>query len=104
MSTVADLVTTHRSKLTIVVIHDEGTFANEEVRFETLTKELHEFGCSNFDVFTRDMSQKPSVVLGDMADEIKADLVVLSSDAVHQKCIDANLLAEFVSCPFLILP
>lgn len=24
--------------------------------------------------------------------------------AVHQKCLDANLLAEFVSCPVLLLP
>eukprot|EP00210_Caulerpa_lentillifera_P004360 g4158.t1 len=105
LSTVADLVTTHQSKLTVVVIHnDEGTSSSEKVRFETLSKELHEFGCTDFDVFTRDKSETPSVVLGDMADEIKADLVVLSSDAVHEKSIDANLLAEFMSCPFLIVP
>lgn len=43
-------------------------------------------------------------VAGDVVDEINADLLVLSSDTVHDKTIDANLLAEFVSCPVLLLP
>jgi hypothetical protein len=41
---------------------------------------------------------------GDVADEIRADLVVLHSEAVHAKHVDANLLAEFVPCPVLLLP
>ncbi|PNH11595.1 hypothetical protein TSOC_001567 [Tetrabaena socialis] len=41
---------------------------------------------------------------GDFADEISADMVVLSSEAVHAKHVDANQLAEFVSCPVLLLP
>lgn len=41
---------------------------------------------------------------GDFADEINADVVVLSSEAVHAKHVDANQLAEFVSCPVLLLP
>lgn len=113
------MTTQHGSKLTIVVI-DQGGKEKEGVRFDTMSKsvilfvlleysvpasrELHSFGCTNFDVFTKDPSQKPSAVLGDVADEIKADLVVLSSDAVHEKNVDANLLAEFMPCPVLILP
>lgn len=31
-------------------------------------------------------------------------MLVLDSQAVHNKAIDANLLAEFVSCPVLLLP
>lgn len=53
------------------------------------------------------MCINPMVVLlftGDVADEIAADLVVLSSEAVHSKHVDANLLAEFVPCPVLLLP
>lgn len=45
-----------------------------------------------------------SVLVGDVADEISADLLVISSEAVHTKQVDANLLAEFVPCPVLLLP
>lgn len=41
---------------------------------------------------------------GDVADEIAADMVMLSSEAVHAKHVDANQLAEFLSCPVLLLP
>lgn len=41
---------------------------------------------------------------GDVADEINADMVLLSSEAVHAKHVDANQLAEFLSCPVLLLP
>eukprot|EP00884_Botryococcus_braunii_P005233 jgi/Botrbrau1/14710/Bobra.0108s0060.1 len=40
----------------------------------------------------------------DVADEISADMLVLSSTMIHSKAIDANLLAEFVPCPVLLLP
>ena len=39
---------------------------------------------------------------GDLADELKADMVIVSSEAVHRKYVDANQLAEFVSCPVLL--
>lgn len=45
-----------------------------------------------------------SVAVGDVADQLDADLVVLPSEAVHSKHVDANLLAEFVPCPVLLLP
>ena len=47
---------------------------------------------------------KGSVAVGEVADSLSADLVVLSSEAVHAKRADANLLAEFVPCPVLLLP
>jgi len=60
-------------------------------------------GCTGFDVVTRSLEQKASATLGDVADGIRADIVVLSSDSVHDRTVDANLLAEFVPCPVLIL-
>ena len=36
---------------------------------------------------------------GNAVDQIEADLVLLSTEAVHSKAVDANLLAEFVTCP-----
>ena len=47
---------------------------------------------------------KGSVAVGEVADSLEADLVVISSAAVHEKRADANLLAEFVPCPVLMIP
>ena len=41
---------------------------------------------------------------GDVADEVGADLLIMSVEPVHAKSVDANLLAEFVPCPMLLLP
>ena len=48
--------------------------------------------------------ENAAAAVGDAADATGADLLVLSSDAVHAKAVDANLLAEFVDCPVLLLP
>lgn len=45
-----------------------------------------------------------AAAVGDAADSVAADLLVMSSDAVHAKAVDANLLAEFVDVPVLLLP
>lgn len=47
---------------------------------------------------------KPTAIIGEVADEMNMDLVVMSMEAVHSKHVDANLLAEFVPCPVLLLP
>lgn len=45
-----------------------------------------------------------AALVGDAAAATNATLCVLSSDAVHEHTTDANLLAEFVDCPLLLLP
>ena len=52
----------------------------------------------------QESSHNASVAVGDAADELSADLLLLSADAVHAKAVDANLLAEFVACPLLLVP
>ena len=47
---------------------------------------------------------KGSVAVGEAADTTEADLVVIPSAAIHERHLDANLLAEFVPCPMLLLP
>ena len=47
---------------------------------------------------------KPTAIIGEVADDLSLDLVVLSMEAIHSKHIDANLLAEFIPCPVLLLP
>ena len=48
--------------------------------------------------------KKPAAIIGEVADEMNMDLVVLSMEAIHAKHVDANLLAEFIPCPVLLLP
>lgn len=66
-------------------------------------RSLHEAGCADAEILEKAM-ESGAVLVGDVADEIEADLVLMSSEAVHTKQVDANLLAEFVSCPVLLLP
>jgi len=47
---------------------------------------------------------KPTAIIGDVADDLNLDLVVISMEAIHTKHIDANLLAEFIPCPVMLLP
>lgn len=47
---------------------------------------------------------RPAVVIGELADDLGLDLVVLSMETIHSKHVDANLLAEFVPCPVFLVP
>lgn len=68
-----------------------------------MCRSLHEAGCADAEILEKAMDSG-AVLVGDVADEIEADLVLISSEAVHTKQVDANLLAEFVPCPVLLLP
>lgn len=46
----------------------------------------------------------PTAIIGEIADDLNLDLVVLSMEAIHSKYVDGNLLAEFIPCPVLLLP
>ncbi|CAN1276757.1 hypothetical protein LINPERPRIM_LOCUS16119 [Linum perenne] len=48
--------------------------------------------------------KKPTAIIGEVADDLNLDLVVISMEAIHSKHVDANLLAEFIPCPVLLLP
>lgn len=48
--------------------------------------------------------KKPTAIIGEVADDLTLDLVVLSMEAIHSKHVDGNLLAEFIPCPVLLLP
>lgn len=47
---------------------------------------------------------KPTAIIGEIADEMNLDVVIMSMEAIHSKHVDANLLAEFIPCPVLLLP
>lgn len=48
--------------------------------------------------------KKPTAVIGEVADDLNADLVVISMESIHSKHVDGNLLAEFIPCPVVLLP
>ncbi|KAK9805290.1 hypothetical protein WJX72_011446 [[Myrmecia] bisecta] len=110
VATVAGLAGTYGSKITVLLVDQDtaGADADPQVRLDNIKWHLGEGGCTSYEVVTRDLakigSHSSSVAVGDVADEIAADLVVMSSEAVHAKAVDANLLAEFVPCPMLLLP
>ncbi|GIL92768.1 hypothetical protein Vretimale_11728 [Volvox reticuliferus] len=105
VATAALLAKQHRSKVTVLVVDEPGTENTDPTRrLESISWHLKDRGCEDFDVVERAITSPASVLVGDVADEISADMVVLSSEAVHAKHVDANQLAEFVSCPVLLLP
>jgi len=101
--TAADLARIHNSKVTVLVVDHPGQEGDPAVKLQVINKSLHEAGCEAADILEKTM-ESGSVLVGDVADEIEADLVLVSSEAVHTKQVDANLLAEFVPCPVLLLP
>lgn len=97
-------------KLTIMFLDDqgEGTEAVESRDTETLREELlRASGVGEVNFIHESIehsSGKGSVAIGEAADNFDADLVVMSSAVIHEKHVDANLLAEFVPSPVLLLP
>ncbi|KAL4437465.1 hypothetical protein ABPG77_003446 [Micractinium sp. CCAP 211/92] len=106
VSTAAALAASNASKLTVMFIDEQGQQVSEKrlqlIQGELLTRGLE---ASFLEEEVEAASQgKGSVALGEAADNLEADLVVLATAAVHEKHVDANLLAEFVGCPILLLP
>jgi hypothetical protein len=96
------------SALTVLFLDDEGKPIDTS-RSQNVQKQLEERGAVGRKVVILEesiehSSGKGSVAVGEAADSTGADLVVLSSAAVHDKHVDANLLAEFVPAPLLLLP
>mmetsp|Transcript_16237 Transcript_16237/g.45239 ORF Transcript_16237/g.45239 Transcript_16237/m.45239 type:complete len:125 (-) Transcript_16237:256-630(-) len=102
----ANLAEWSQGKVTVVVVDDKGTDQEQHTaqKLTTINSYLAEAGCSNFQVMEKLTSANHSALVGDVAEDLKADMVVLSTDNVHEHKVDANLLAEFVPCSVLLLP
>jgi hypothetical protein len=93
-------------KLTCLFLDDQGKEVDGS-RIQMVQRQLEEKGFTNVNFMEEAIqhsSGQGSVAVGEAADSVGADLVVLSSAAVHEKHVDANLLAEFVPAPVLLLP
>jgi hypothetical protein len=92
------------AKLTVFVNMKKET---AEYRKSAVERCLSELGVSAYTLVERaedERAAQETVLLGDTADANECDLLVISSEHVHSKRVDANLLAEFVSVPILLLP
>jgi hypothetical protein len=89
-----------------VIDEDQSeTTEDHEVRMKNIRWHLAEGGFKEFRLVERlGEGKRPAAVIGEVADDMGLDLVVLSMESIHSKHIDSNLLAEFVPCPVLLLP
>lgn len=107
LSTAAGLALAE-GKLT-VVFFDETPCSGNESRMTRVKNELEALGLSDVQILEEEIGdaaggKQQSVAVGEAADTFHADLVVMSTSCVHEKHVDANLLAEFVPAPLLLLP
>ncbi|KAJ0040216.1 hypothetical protein Pint_28550 [Pistacia integerrima] len=76
-----------------------------ESQLTSIRWHLSEGGFQEFRLLERlGEGNKPTAIIGEVADDLNLDLVVISMEAIHSKHVDANLLAEFIPCPVLLLP
>ncbi|GAB4848438.1 hypothetical protein Ancab_003134 [Ancistrocladus abbreviatus] len=106
-ATTAALAKKYGADITVVVIDEnlKESLPEHETLLTSVRWHLSEGGYQEFRLLERlGEGNKPTAVIGEVADEMSLDLVVLSMEAIHSKHVDANLLAEFIPCPVLLLP
>ncbi|KAF5735921.1 hypothetical protein HS088_TW14G00051 [Tripterygium wilfordii] len=106
-STTAALAKKYGADITVVVIDEKEkeSLTEHETLLSSIRWHLSEGGFQEFKLLERlGEGSKPTAIIGEVADELNLDLVVLSMEAIHSKHVDANLLAEFIPCPVLLLP
>lgn len=107
LETTTKLAKRYQSDITVVVIDEseKEQIADHDTRIKTIRWHLSEGGFEQFGLLEKlGEGKMPAAVIGEVADDLNLDLVVLSMEAVHSKHLDANLLSEFVPCPVLMLP
>ncbi|KAI5684011.1 hypothetical protein M9H77_05239 [Catharanthus roseus] len=105
--TTASLAKKYGADITVIVIDEKEkeSFPEHETQLSSIRWHLSEAGFQEFKLLERlGEGKKPTAIIGEVADDMNLDLVVMSMEAVHSKHVDANLLAEFIPCPVLLLP
>ncbi|MBA0760798.1 hypothetical protein Gotri_023519 [Gossypium trilobum] len=90
---------------TIIDEKQKESLPEHETQLASVRWHLSESGFKEFKLLERlGEGSKPTAIIGEVADDLNLDLVVMSMEAIHSKHVDANLLAEFIPCPVLLLP
>lgn len=108
MKTAAKLSTSLGSELTVAFIDAESWNVDLPARGKSIDHYMQE--CNRepgkYEVVELKMKQGETgtTVISDMAEERFANMVIFSTDVVHKKIVDVNVLSEFVDCPFMVVP
>ncbi|MBA0706962.1 hypothetical protein Golax_019044 [Gossypium laxum] len=93
------------SLLAVIDENQKESLPEHETQLASVRWHLSESGFKEFKLLERlGEGSKPTAIIGEVADDLNLDLVVMSMEAIHSKHVDANLLAEFIPCPVLLLP
>lgn len=107
IATTSALAKKYGADITVVVIDEQQkeSLPEHETQLSSIRWHLSEGGLKDYNLLERlGEGSKPTAIIGDVADDLNLDLVVISMEAIHTKHIDANLLAEFIPCPVMLLP
>ncbi|XP_058736364.1 uncharacterized protein LOC131608813 [Vicia villosa] len=107
IATTIALAKKYGADITVVVIDEQQkeSLPEHETQLSSIRWHISEGGLKDYKMLERlGDGSKPTAIIGDVADELNLDLVVISMEAIHTKHIDANLLAEFIPCPVMLLP
>ncbi|XP_011624312.1 uncharacterized protein LOC18436628 isoform X2 [Amborella trichopoda] len=103
----AALAKKYGADITVVVIDEKSKedIPEHEAQLSSIRWHLSAGGFQEFGLMERmGEGKKPTAIIGEVADDLNLDLVVMSMEAIHSKHVDGNLLAEFIPCPVLLLP
>ncbi|KAM7516102.1 hypothetical protein LguiA_005685 [Lonicera macranthoides] len=106
-ATAAALAKKYGADITVVVIDEKEkeSLPEHDTQLSSIRWHLSEGGFQEFKLLERlGAGNKPTAIIGEIADDMSLDLVVMSMEAIHSKHVDANLLAEFIPCPVILLP
>ncbi|KAJ1375862.1 Rossmann-like alpha/beta/alpha sandwich fold [Sesbania bispinosa] len=107
IATTTALAKKYGADITVVVIDEQlkESLPEHETQLSSIRWHISEGGFKDYNLLERlGEGSKPTAIIGDVADDLNLDLVVISMEAIHTKHIDANLLAEFIPCPVMLLP
>ncbi|KAM6564268.1 hypothetical protein CsatB_024266 [Cannabis sativa] len=107
IGTTASLAKKYGADITVVVIDErpKDSLPEHENQLSSIRWHLSEGGFQEFKLLEKlGDGTKPTAIIGEVADDLNLDLVVISMEAIHSKHVDANLLAEFIPCPVILLP
>ncbi|XP_015889739.1 uncharacterized protein LOC107424443 [Ziziphus jujuba] len=107
VATAAAMAKKYGAEITVVVIDEKqkDSLPEHETQLSSIRWHLSEGGFQEFKLLERlGEGNKPTAIIGEVADDLNLDLVIISMEAVHSKHVDANLLAEFIPCPVILLP
>ncbi|MCO5613105.1 hypothetical protein L7F22_067379 [Adiantum nelumboides] len=106
-ATTTALAKKYGAEITVVVIDENAkeSINDHDLRIKNIRWHLAQGGYEEFGLLeSLGEGKVPAAIIGEIADDLSLDLVVLSMESIHSKHIDGNLLPEFVPCPIMLLP